>query len=113
MDVEPCHGFLGRFMKAQTPVPQGFTYVDFTPKRNMPEFGPPYLSQFALAIFAGDVNAMHSCDHYDVDAMYDVTRNIILGQGVQIPYPHKYWTAEVFLDGAANPGTAYLFSVEL
>lgn len=113
VDVEPCHGFLGRFMKAQTPVPQGFTYVDFTPKRNMPEFGPPYLSQFALAIFAGDVNAMHSCDHYDVDAMYDVTRNIILGQGVQIPYPHKYWTAEVFLDGAANPGTAYLFSVEL
>lgn len=56
---------------------------------------------------------MHSRDGYDVDAMYDVTRNTVLGQGVQIPYPHKYWTAEVFLNGIADPGTAYLFSVEL
>ena len=46
-------------------------------------------------------------------AMYDVTRNIILGQGVQIPYPDKYWTAEVFLNGVENDSTAYMFSVEL
>jgi len=47
------------------------------------------------------------------DAMYDVTRNIILGQDVNIPYPDKYWTAEVFLDGYDNPSTAYMFSVEI
>lgn len=76
-------------------------------------FRPPYLSKFAFAFFTGDQNAMHSHDGYDVDAMYDVTRNTVLGQGVQIPYPHKYWTAEVFLNGIADPGTAYLFSVEL
>ena len=50
---------------------------------------------------------------YDVNAMYDVTRNIILGQGVLIPYPEKYWTAEVFLDGYANGSSAFMFSVEL
>ena len=45
--------------------------------------------------------------------MYDVTRNIMLGQGVCIPYPDKYWTAEVFLDGCGKPSRAYLFSAEL
>ena len=39
--------------------------------------------------------------------------NIILGQDVNIPYPDKYWTAEVFLDGYDNYSTAYIFSVEL
>lgn len=113
VDTEPCHGFLGRFMAGEAPVPQGFTYVDFIPLCDGSGFGPPYLSKFAFAVFTGDVAAMHSREGYDNDAMYDVTRNIILGQGVQIPYPHKYWTAEVFLNGAANPSTAYLFSVEL
>ena len=56
---------------------------------------------------------MHKREGYDSDAMYDVTRNIILGDGVNIPYPDKYWTAEVFLDGCDKPGTAYLFSIEL
>lgn len=115
VDVEPRHGLLGRFMKADTPVPNGFISVDFVPQRDSEgtDFGPPYLSQFSFAVFTGDVAAMHRIDGYDSDAMYDVTRNIILGQGVQIPYPDKYWTAEVFLNGAENDGTAYLFSVEL
>ena len=115
VDVEPCHGFLGRFMKAGTPVPQGFTYVDLIPRRDASDsdFGPPYLSQFAFAAFTGDITAMHRLDGYDCSAMYDVTRNIILGQGVQIPYPDKYWTAEVFLNGVEKESTAYLFSVEL
>jgi hypothetical protein len=56
---------------------------------------------------------MHKREGYDCDAMYDVTRNIILGQGVQIPYPDKYWTAEVFLDGCDNYSTAYMFSAEV
>lgn len=113
VDVEPCHGFLGRFTKADTPVPQDFVSVDFIPRRDTSEFGPPYLSQFAFVKFAGDKTAMHRRDGYDSFAMYDVTRNIILGQGVQIPYPDKYWTAEVFLNGVENDSTAYMFSVEL
>jgi hypothetical protein len=44
--------------------------------------------------------------------MYDVTRNKILGQGVTIPYPAKYWTAEVFPDGCDKYSTAFMFSVE-
>lgn len=37
----------------------------------------------------------------------------MLGQGVCIPYPDKYWTAEVFPDGCGKPSRAYLFSAEL
>ena len=55
---------------------------------------------------------MHRQEGFDCDAMYDVTRNIILGQNVPIPYPDKYWTAEVYLEGFGRDCTAYLFSVE-
>lgn len=112
VDVEPCHGFWGRFMKADTPVPEGFAHWDFVPD----DINTPYLtflSQFAFAIFSGDIDAMHKVEGYDSNAMYDVTRNIILGQGVIIPYPDIYWTAEVFLDGCNKPSTAYMFSVVL
>lgn len=51
-------------------------------------------------------------DGFDCDAMYDVTRNTILAQNVMIPYPMKYWTAEVCLEGFRKGSTAYLFSVE-
>lgn len=112
VDVGPWHGFWGRFMKADTPVPEGFLHFDFVPHSDG-KAGPPYCSQFAYATFSGDNDAMHKCEGYDSDAMYDVTRNIILGQGVNIPYPDKYWTAEVFLDGCDKYSTAYLFSVEL
>jgi hypothetical protein len=54
---------------------------------------------------------MHSREGFDSDAMYDVTRNIILGDGVGIPYPEKYWTAEVFLNGWDKYSTGYLFSI--
>lgn len=115
VDVEPWHGFWGRFMKAGTPVPEGFVYFDFVPQRDNNNFkaGPPFLSQFAFAIFSGDKDAMHKNEGYDSDAMYDVTRNIILGQGVNIPYPHKYWTGEVFLEGCDKYSAAYMFSTEL
>ncbi|WP_161496610.1 helix-turn-helix transcriptional regulator [Clostridium thermosuccinogenes] len=115
VDVERWHGFWGRFMKADTPVPEGFVYFDFTPQRTESNFvaGPPYISQFAFAVFSGNIEAMHEKEGYDCDAMYDITRNIILGQDVNIPYPDKYWTAEVFLDGYDNYSTAYMFSVEL
>lgn len=112
VDVGPWHGFWGRFMKASTPVPEGFLFFDFLPATDR-EAGPPFCSQFAYATFSGDNEAMHKREGYDSDAMYDVTRNIILGDGVNIPYPGKYWTAEVFLDGCDKPSTAYLFSAEL
>ena len=109
VDKEPWHGFWGRFMEADTPVPEGFVYWDLTPD----DSHAPYLtfrSQFAFSTFSGDMDAMHKREGYDSDAMYDVTRNIILGQGVIIPYPEIYWTAEVFLNGATQ-STAYMFSV--
>ena len=112
VDVGPWHGFLGRFLKAGAPVPEGFVGFDFIPERSGGA-GLPYLSQFAYAEFEGDDEAMHRCEGFDSDAMYDVTRNIMLGQGVCIPYPDKYWTAEVFLDGCGKPSRAYLFSAEL
>ena len=98
VDVERWHGFWGRFMKADAPVPDGFVSWDFVPD----DSDAPYLtfrSQFAFATFSGDMKAMHNDEGTDGGRMYDVTRNIILGQGVNIPYPEIYWTAEVFPDG--------------
>jgi AraC-like DNA-binding protein len=112
VDIGPWHGFWGRFMAADAPVPEGFLHFDLLPQPDG-QAGPPYLSQFALATFSGDSEALHRREGYDSDAMYDVTRNIILGQGVNIPYPDKYWTAEVFLEGYDKPGSGYLFSVEV
>lgn len=111
VDVEPCHGIWGRFFQAGTPVPDGMTFIDFLPQDNGKP-GVPYLSQFAFAQFAGNVDAMHCQEGFDCDAMYDITRNIILGQNVVIPYPAKYWTAEVYLNGFGQDCTAYLFSVD-
>lgn len=109
VDQERWHGFWGRLMAADTPVPDGFVYFDFVPD----DTDTPYLtfrSQFAFAVFSGDLAAMHKREGYDSDAMYDITRNIMLGQGVTIPYPEIYWTAEVFLDGCDKHSTAYMFS---
>lgn len=112
VDIGPWHGFWGRLMKPGTPVPEGFSHFDFVPY-NDGKAGPPYISQFAYAAFSGDSKAMHTRKGYDNDAMYDVTRNIILGQGVAIPYPEKYWAAEVYPDGCDQLSTAYMFGVEL
>jgi len=111
VDVERRHGFWGRFMAAGAPVPEGFVFFDLGPQfDDFPAAGPPFVSQFAFAVFSGDKEAMHKKEGYDVGAMYDVTRNIMLGQGVGIPYPEKYWTAEVFPNGYAGGSTAYMFS---
>lgn len=110
VDVERWHGFWGRFMKPDTPVPEGFVSFDFIPQREEDGFnaGPPFLSQFAFAVFTGDLEAMHR----EQSTMYEITRNIMLGQGVIIPYPDKYWVAEVFINGVGNYSTAYMFSAE-
>ncbi len=109
VDVQEPLGFWGRFMPPDTPVPDGFTAIDFVP-RDDHRIGPPYMSQMAQAEFAGDLNAMHGHAGYDVNPMYDITRNTMLGQGVDIPYPGKYWTGEIFVHGFHKPSTAYLFS---
>ncbi|MCL2708975.1 MAG: AraC family transcriptional regulator [Defluviitaleaceae bacterium] len=115
VDVGPWRGYWGRFMRAGTPVPDGFSHFDFAATRGECEaaVGPPYISQFAYARFIGDSDAMHKSEGYDSDAMYDVTRNIILSQGTNIPYPDKYWTAEIFPDGCLKPSSEYMFGVEL
>lgn len=107
---QPWHGVWGRFMKAQTPVPDGYISIDFVPY-DLPVVGAPYYARFAFARFCGDREALHAREGYDSDAMYDITRNIILGHGVNIPYPEKYWTAEVFMDGCEQDSAGYLFSV--
>lgn len=112
VDAEDWHGFWGRFMKADTPVPDGFTEFDFVPE-NDGNAGLPYVSQFAFATFSGDVEAMHRDEGTDGGRLYDITRNTMLGQGINIPYPNKYWTAEVFLNGCDKHNTAYMFSAEL
>ena len=112
VDQERWHGFWGRFMAADTPVPDGFVYFDFMPD-DTDTLYLTFRSQFALAVFSGNLDAMHKREGYDSDAMYDVTRNIMLDQGVTIPYPEIYWTAEVFLDGCDKQSTAYLFSAIL
>lgn len=115
VDVEQWHGFWGRFMKADAPVPEGFVHFDFVPERDANNFAPgaPFFSQFALATFSGDVEAMHKDEGTDGGRLYDITRNTILGQNVNIPYPSKYWTAEVFLNGCEVDSTAFMFSIEL
>lgn len=111
VDVEECHAVWGRFFQAGAPVPDGYKYVDFVPYHDG-KSGVPYISQFAFAKFTGDVDSMLREEGFDANAMYDITRNIILGQNVCIPYPDKYWNAEVYLDGLGKDCTAYLFSVE-
>lgn len=58
------------------------------------------------------MKAMHRDEGTDGGRLYDITRNTILGQNVLIPYPHKYWTAEVFLNGFETDSTAFMFSIE-
>jgi len=108
VDVERWHGFWGRFMKAGAPVPEGYVCFDFTPQRKG-DAGLPFISQFAYAVFSGDMAVLHKSH----DVMYNITRDTMLGQGVGIPYPDKYWTAEVFPDGCDKYSFAYMFSAEL
>lgn len=104
VDAERNHDYIGRFMKADTPVPDGFVYWDFVPDdRNTPYL--TFCSQFAFSVFAGNHDAMHHHEGFDVNALYDITRNIILEEKVTIPYPEIYWTAEVQFDRA--DGTIY------
>jgi hypothetical protein len=103
VDDERNHDFIGRFMKIDTPVPDGFVHWDFTPDDSLPPIS--FCSQFAFSVFAGNHDDLHNGEGFDVHAMYDITRNIILEQKITLPYPEIYWTAEVQFDRA--DGTIY------
>lgn len=110
IEKERRHDYIGRFMQADTPVPDGFVYWDFVSD----DSNTPYLtfcSQFAFSVFTGNHDALHRQEGYDVNALYDITRNIILEEKITIPYPEIYWTAEVHFDRADgaiyNPENLY------
>lgn len=91
------HFLLGRFFRAGTPVPDGFDFYDL----------PTELA--AYAVYAGE-----SFDG-DLWAGYYRTRDRILADGRRIPYPERYWHAEVYTDGMPRRGRyrfGYLFSVD-
>ena len=105
VETERRHDYIGRFMKADTPVPDGYAHWDFVPNDN----DMPYLtfrSQFAFSVFAGDHDTLHEHKDFDVNALYDITRNIVLEEKIIILYPEIYWTAEVQFDKAN--GTNYI-----
>ena len=103
VEEERNHDYIGRFMKADTPVPDGFVHWDLTPDDSLPPIS--FCSQLAFSVLAGDHDRMHNHEGFDVNALYDITRNIILEEKVTIPYPEIYWTAEVQFDRA--DGTIY------
>jgi len=74
----PMHYIVGKFMKASTPVPEGFDYWDI-PKTKM-----------AYAIFNGEFDAM-------INNAYKMTRDKVLADGWKIPYPGGYFHAEVYV----------------
>lgn len=60
--------------------------------------------------------AIFTCEGFDGDrwAAYYRTRDRVLRDGVPIPYPQRYWHAEVCTDGIPRKGRfrmGYLFSV--
>ena len=111
VDVDDGHAFWGRFFKKNTPVPNGFISFEFIPHFDDTP-GLPFGSQFAFATFKGDNDSLHKEEGFDANAMYDVTRNTMLGQNITIPYPEKYWIAEVFLNGHRETSSAYMFSAD-
>ena len=92
-------GIGGYFFKADTPVPEGLIYYDI-PTVNI-----------GRGIYSGDEN--FGGDTFDG---YVFTRDQILGDGVDIPYPQAYWTAVQFIEGEPRQGKyrfGYVFGVDL
>ena len=99
VNVNQCN-MMGYFFKAGTPVPEGYDYYD------VPTDHAAYAVYFHPD-FDGDI----------FGASYEFTRDQILGDNVNIPYPEAYWTAEVypegFFTGSGPFRFGYLFSVGL
>ena len=78
------HYLAGRFFKEGTPVPNGFDYFDVPTERA--------------------AYAIYNTNKYDGDIglAYYCTRDQILSEGINIPYPQSYWHAAVYTDGRPN-----------
>jgi hypothetical protein len=91
-------GIGGWFFKADTPVPDGCIFYDI-PTINI-----------GYGIYCGDEN--FDGDTFDA---YEFTRDKILSDGVEIPYPQAYWTAVQFIEeGEPRKGVyrfGYIFGV--
>ena len=64
--------------------------------------------------------AVYYSPNFDGDyfgSAYEFTRDQILADAVNIPYPHAYWNAAVYTEGFTEGGCehrfGWLFSVEL
>lgn len=80
-EVDKVNRYLvGRFFKADTPVPDGYDYCDLKPQ---------------TAGYAVFEEAIWEQDFF---VRYTITRDKILNDGITIPYPVGYWHAEVYFD---------------
>jgi len=87
----------GYFFKEDTPVPESCIYYD-VPTINI-----------GYGIYSGDES--FGGDTFDA---YEFTRDQILGDKIEIPYPQAYWTAVQFIDGEPKKGQyrfGYMFGV--
>lgn len=90
-------GIGGWFFKMNTPVPDGCIFYDI-PTINI-----------GHGIYSGDET--FGGDPFDA---YVFTRDQILSDGIEIPYPQAYWTAVQFIDGEPTKGKyrfGYIFGV--
>ena len=93
--TEPMHYIVGKFMKADTPVPEGLDYCDI-----------PACS-VAMSIVCGEFNDM-------IGKIYVMTRDKILADGKKVPYPSGYFHAEIYVkenipQGGVVSKLGYLF----
>ena len=95
VNVNQCN-MMGYFFKADTPVPDGYSYYD------VPTETAAYAT-FYSPNFDGDI----------FGSAYEITRDRIIseaGQARTIPYPEAYWTAEVYPDGFFTGSGAFKFA---
>ena len=95
VNVNQCN-MMGYFFKADTPVPEGYSYYDVLTENAA-------YATFYSPDFDGDI----------FGSAYEVTRDRIISEGGQtrtIPYPEAYWTAEVYPDGFFTGNGAFNFA---
>jgi hypothetical protein len=99
VNADQCN-MMGYFCKADTPVPNGYDHYDVPTEH---------------AAFATYYSPNFDGNYFD--AAYEFTRDQILADDVNIPYPRAYWTAEVYTEGFFSGSGAhrfgYLFSAVL
>ncbi len=90
------HYLVGKFFKAGTPVPEGYSFFD------VPTDSAAY-AVFSVKNFNGDTWPA-----------YYATRDKILSEGRSVPYPVNYWHCELYINGRTidkDLRYAYLFSM--